>query len=170
MLSTQVGKQLGEAVLRRKGRFIVDPTRLLGRASITLNFMRLAIIGRQVARVSGLIGLVEHLAHEASHLAQRRWSDSFEQEYQAFVAASHVVHELGLQDSWGWAPDLWALPLEDAAHRIQWLFPDHPLYGQSGSIPLRQKRGWQAVGPMLRQAWALVRYAVSGDGPCDIRP
>jgi len=155
MLSTQVGKELGEAVRHRHGRFIVDPTPLLGRASITLNFLRLAVIGAEVTRGEQFISLVESVAHEAAHLAQGYWSDSFEQEYRAFVSAARVLHELGCQDSFGWAPDLWELPLEEAAQRIQRLFPDHPLYGQQAMIPLKQKRGWQALWPLLKQAWAL---------------
>jgi len=161
MLSTQVGKELGNAVRRCHGRFIVDPTPLLGRASITFNFLRLAVIGAEAARGDQLISLVESVAHEASHLAQGYWSDSFEQEYRAFVSATRVLHELGYQDGFGWTPDLWDLPLETAAQRIQQLFPDHPLYGQKAVIPLEQKRGWRAIWPMLKQAWTLVRSVPS---------
>jgi hypothetical protein len=157
MLSTQVGKELGEAVRRRHGRFIVDPTSLLGGSSITFNFLRLAVIGAEVARGDDSLSLVESVAHEASHLAQGHWSDSFEQEYRAFVDAAQVLHELGYRDGFGWTPDLWELPLEEAARRIQQLFPDHPLYGQRGVIPLEQKRGCRAVWPLLKQAWALLR-------------
>jgi len=158
MLSTQTGKKLEEAV-RRRGRFIVDPTPLLGRAAITLNLLRLAVIGAEAVREGQLISLVESVAHEAAHLEQRYWSDSFEQEYRAFVAAARVLHELGYQDSFGWTPDLWDLPLEAAARRIQQLFPDHPLYGRRAVIPLEQRRGWRAAWPLLRQAWALLRSA-----------
>lgn len=157
MRSTQVGKELGKAVRRRRGRFIVDPTPLLGRASITFNFLRLTVIGPEVAGSDQLISLVESVAHEASHLAQGYWSDSFEQEYRAFVDTARVLHELGYEDSLGWTPDLWGLPLEEAARRIQRLFPEHPLYGQRVVIPLEQKRGWRALWPLLKQAWALVR-------------
>jgi len=162
MLGTPTGEELAEAVRRRHGRFIVDPTHLLGSASITFNFLRLAVIGREVVRSGQLIPLVESVAHEASHLAQGHWSDSFEQEYRAFVSAARVLHELGYQDSFGWTPDLWDLPLEEAARRIQQLFPTHPLYGQRVAIPMEQPKSWRALWPMLRQAWALVRSAVTG--------
>lgn len=67
-----------------------------------------------------------------------------------------MLHELGYQDNLGWTPDLWDLLLEETAQRIQRLFPDHPLYGQKAEIPLEQKRGWRAMWPLLKQAWALV--------------
>ena len=166
MLSTQTGRELGEAVRRRHARFIVDPTSLLGEASITFNLLRLAVIGAEVVPScppeARPISLVQSMAHEASHLAQGYWSDSFEQEVRAFVSAAQVLHELGYQNSYGWTPDLWALPLETAAQRIQQLFPAHPLYGQRTAIPLEQKRGWRAFWPMLRQTWALVRSVLRG--------
>ena len=166
MLSTQTGRELGEAVRRRHGRFIVDPTSLLGGTSITFNFLRLAVIGAEVAQSDPhgvhFTNLVGSVAHEASHLAQGWWSDSFEQEYRAFVSAARVLHELGFQDSFGWAPDLWTLPLQAAAQRIQLLFPDHPLYGLKAAIPLEQKRGWRAIWPILKQVWALARSAITG--------
>ena len=162
MLTTEVGWELGQAVCRRRGRFIVDPTRLLGSASMTLNFLRLALIGHEVVAAGGLMSLVESVAHEASHLAQGYWSDSFEQEYKAFVSAAQVLHELGYRDSFGWTPDLWNLPLEEAARRIQELSPTHPLYGLHAVIPLRQRKGWQAVGPLFRQVWAVLWAAIRG--------
>lgn len=62
MLSTPAGKELGEAMRRRHSRFIVDPTPLLGRAYITLNILRLAVIGAEVARGEQFIRLVESVA------------------------------------------------------------------------------------------------------------
>ena len=162
MLTTQIGWELGRTASRRRARFMVDPTPLLGTACITFNVLRVAIIGAKMAESGRLIALVESLAHEAAHLAQAYWSDSFEQEYLAFVSAARVLHELGHQDSFSWTPDLWELPLEAAARRIQALFPDHPLYGQRAAIPLRQRRGRRAVWPLLRQLWALLRRAPSG--------
>jgi hypothetical protein len=162
VLSTPTGRELVEAVRRRHGRFIVDPTSLLDGASITLNVLRLAVIGADVVRAGQFVTLVESVAHEAAHLAQGYWTDSFEQEYRAFVSAARVLHELDYQDSFGWTPDLWELPLEIAAQRIQRLFPDHPLYGQRAAIPLEQRTGWWALGPIIRQAWALARSAIMG--------
>jgi hypothetical protein len=162
MLRTKTGRVLGEAVRRHHGRFIVDPTSLLDGASITFNILRLAVIGSDVVRAGTTIALVASVAHEASHLAQGHWTDSFEQEYLAFVSAARVLDELGYQDSFGWTPDQWDLPLEAAAQRIQRLFPDHPLYGLNAVIPLAQKKGWRAVGPFVRQGWALLRSAFRG--------
>src|SRR4030042_1434067 len=86
MLATPRGQALGQAARRRRARFIVDPTPFLGRASITLNCLRLVIIGADVVRGDQTIRAVESVAHEATHLAQGYWSDSFAQEYQAFVS------------------------------------------------------------------------------------
>ena len=157
MMTTQMGQELGRAAWRRRGRFMVDPTPWLGTASITFNFLRVVIIGGEIVKGNQLISLVESIAHEASHLAQGYWSDSFQQEYQAFVSAACVLHELGYQDSFGWTPELWELPLEAAARRMQQLFPEHPLYGQRAVIPLEQKRGWRTLWPLFKQAWALAQ-------------
>ena len=112
--------------------------------------LRLAAIGADVVQSDQLITLAESVAHGASHLAQGCSSDSFEQEYRAFVSAARVLHEVGYRDSFGWTPGLWELPLKATARRIQQHFPDHPLYGQQALMPLEQRRGLRALWPLLK--------------------
>ncbi len=92
---------------------------------MTVNLFRLVLIGRETLQDKP--ALINSLAHEATHIEQKYVSDSFEQEYTAFVTAARVMKELGLPDSFGWdTPELQNLSPEQAAQRIMAMFPDPP--------------------------------------------
>ena len=125
---------------------------------MTINLLRLVLIGRETLQHRST--LISSLAHEASHIEQRHISDSFEQEYRAFITAAQVMRELNLQDPFGWdAPDLQSLSPEQAARKIMEMFPDHPLYGMNPTIPVYQNRGLRGFIKLIRQAWALLKAA-----------
>jgi hypothetical protein len=156
MMSTATGRRLAESLARRRARYILDPTGRLGRSSMTVNLVRVILIGKQALQDKHL--LINSLAHEASHIEQKYISDSFEQEYKAFVTAARVMTELGLEDSFGWdAPQLQSLSPEQAAGKIMEISPDHPLYGTNPAIPVYQVRGLRGLIELVRQAWALLR-------------
>ena len=156
MLSTATGRRLVESSAQRRARHILDPTGKLGRNAMSVNLLRLAIIGTDV--LDNMPRLISILAHEASHIEQKHISDSFEQEYAAFVTAARVMAELGLPDPFGWdAPELQNLLPEQAARRIMESYPDHPLYGMNPAIPVYQVRGARGVIELVKQAWTLLR-------------
>ena len=134
MMSTATGSRLAESSARRRARYILDPTGKLGGSAMSINLLRLAVFGKDT--LGNTPWLINCLAHEASHIEQESISDSFEQEYEAFVTAARVMTELGLPDSFGWdAPELQSLSPEQAADRIMELFPHHPLYGMNPPSP-----------------------------------
>ena len=158
MMSTATGCRLAESSARRRARYILDPTGKLGRGSMTVNLVRLVVIGKDT--LDNTPRLINSLAHEATHIEQKYVSDSFEQEYVAFVTAAQVMTELGLPDPWGWdAPQLQSLSPEEAARKIMELYPDHPLYGTNPAIPVYQVRGLKGLIELAKQAWALLRAA-----------
>jgi len=158
MISTGTGRRLAESSARRRARYILDPTGKLGSGSMTVNLLRLVLIGKDA--LQSRPALINSLAHEASHIEQKYISDSFEQEYVAFVTAAHVMTELGLPDPWGWdAPELQNLSPEEAAGKIMEMFPNHPLYGTNPEIPVYQVRGVRGLIELAKQAWALLRAA-----------
>lgn len=158
MMSTATGRRLAESLAQRKARFILDPTGKLGRSSMTINLLRLVIIGREALQDKFL--LINSLAHEASHVEQKYISDSFEQEHTAFVTASQVMAELGLPDSFGWDfSQLQNISPEQATGKIKELFPAHPLYGVNSAIPVHQVRGLRGLIELAKQAWALLKAA-----------
>lgn len=158
MVSTATGCRLAESSVRRRVRYILDPTGKLGSSAMSVNLLRLAIIGKDV--LANTSWLINSLAHEASHIEQKYISDSFEQEYVAFTTAARVMTELDLPDSFGWdAPELQGLPPEEAARKIMELFPDHPLYGMNPVVPVYQVRGPRGLIELAKQAWALLRAA-----------
>jgi len=159
MMSTATGRRLAESSVQRRARYILDPTGKLGRHAMSVNLLRLAIIGRD--SLDNTPRLINILAHEASHIEQKHISDSFEQEYTAFVTAARVVTELGLPDPSGWdAPELQNLSPEQAARKIMELYPDQPLYGMNPAIPVYQARGLRGLIELAKQAWALLRAAI----------
>jgi len=156
MMSTATGRRLAESSVRRRARYILDPTGKLGWGSMTVNLLRLVVIGKETLQDKPT--LVNSLAHEASHIEQKYISDSFEQEYVAFTTAARVMTELNLPDSFGWdAPELQGLSPEEAARKIMELFPDHPLYGMNPVIPVYQVRGPRGLIELAKQTWALLR-------------
>jgi hypothetical protein len=158
MMRTATGSRLAESSARRRARYILDPTGKLGGSAMTINLLRLVLIGKDA--LGNTPWLIDSLAHEASHIEQKYISDSFEQEYVAFVTAARVMTELGLKDPWGWdAPELQNLSPEQAAQKIMEMFPDHPLYGMNPVIPMYQVRGLRSVIELVKQAWALLRAA-----------
>ena len=158
MMSTATGSRLAESSARRRARYILDPTGKLGGSAMSINLLKLAIIGKDA--LDNTPWLLNCLAHEASHIEQKYISDSFEQEYTAFVTAAQVMTELGLPDPWGWdAPELQNLPPEQAAQKIMEMFPDHPLYGMNPAIPVYQVRGLRGLIELAKQGWALLRAA-----------
>ncbi len=158
MMSSPTGRRLADSCAQRGTRFVVDPSGKLGRSSMTINLLRLVIIGREALQHRPT--LINSLAHEASHIEQRHVSDSFEQEYRAFVTAAQVMRELNLQDPSGWdAPELQNLSPEQAARKIMEMFPDHPLYGMNSTIPVYQVRGPRGFIELIKQAWALLKAA-----------
>ena len=158
MASTATGSRLAESSVARRARYILDPTGKLGWGSMTVNLVRLVLIGRETLQHSPT--LINSLAHEASHIEQKYISDSFEQEYEAFVTAARVMTELGLPDSFGWdAPEFQSLSPEQAAQKIMEMFPDHPLYGMAPAIPVYQVRGLRGLIELAKQTWALLRAA-----------
>jgi hypothetical protein len=158
MMSTATGHRLAESSAQRRARYILDPTGKLGWGSMTVNLFRLVLIGRET--LQNRPALINSLAHETSHIEQKYISDSFEQEYTAFVTAAQVMTELGLPDSFGWdAPELQSLSPEQAAHKIMEMFPDHPLYGMEPTIPVYQVRGLRGFIELAKQAWALLKAA-----------
>jgi hypothetical protein len=158
MVSTATGSRLAESSARRRARYILDPTSKLGGSAMSINLLRLAIIGRDA--LGNPPWLTNCLAHEASHIEQKYISDSFEQEYTAFVTAAQVMTELGLKDPSDWdAPQLQNLSPEQAAHKIMERYPTHPLYGMNPAIPVYQVRGLRGFIELARQAWALLRAA-----------
>ena len=158
MMNTGIGRRLAESSAQRRARYILDPTGKLGWGSMTVNLARLVVIGKETLQHRPAI--INSLAHEASHIEQKYISDSFEQEYEAFVTAARVMTELGLEDSFGWhAPELQSLSTEQAARKIMEMFPDHPLYGTNPAIPVYQVRGLRGCIELTKQAWALLRAA-----------
>ena len=81
MVSTATGSRLAESSARRRARYILDPTGKLGGSAMSINLLRLAIIGKDA--LGNKPWLINCLAHEASHIEQKYISDSFEQEYVA---------------------------------------------------------------------------------------
>lgn len=158
MMSTPTGRRLAESSARRRARYILDPTGKLGGASMTVNLVRLVVIGK--GSLGNKTWIINSLAHEATHIEQKYISDSFEQEYVAFTTAAQVMTELGLSDPWGWdAPQLQNLSPEEAARQIMEFYPDHPLYGVNPAIPVYQVRGMRGLIELAKQAWALLRAA-----------
>jgi hypothetical protein len=158
MMSTATGSRLAESSARRRARYILDPTGKLGGASMTVNLVRLVVIGK--GSLNNTPWLINSLAHEATHIEQKYISDSSEQEYVSFTTAARVMKELGLPDPWGWdAPELQSLPPEQAAHKIMEMFPTHPLYGMNPAIPVYQVRGLRGLIELAKQGWALLRAA-----------
>ena len=158
MMSTATGSRLAESSARRRARYILDPTGKLGSSAMSINLLRLAIIGKDA--LGNKPWLINCLAHEASHIEQKYISDSFEQEYVAFTTAAQVMTELGLPDPWGWdAPALQSLSPEEAARQIMEFYPNHPLYGMNPAIPVYQVRGLRGFVELAKQAWALLRAA-----------
>jgi len=158
MMNTATGRRLAESSARRRARYMLDPTGKLGWDSMTVNLVRLVLIGRETLQHKP--ALIKSLAHEASHIEQEYISDSFEQEYTAFVTAAQVMTELGLPDSFGWhALELQSLSPEQAARKIMGFYPDHPLYGMNPAIPVYQVRGLRGFVELTNQAWALLRAA-----------
>ena len=158
MMSTATGSRLAESSAQRRARYILDPTGKLGGSAMSINLLKLAIIGK--GALDNTPWLLNCLAHEASHIEQKYISDSFEQEYTAFVTAAQVMSEIGLPDPWGWdAPELQNLPPEQAAQKIMEMFPDHPLYGMNPAIPVYQVRGLRGLIELAKQGWALLRAA-----------
>jgi hypothetical protein len=156
MTSTATGRRLAESSARRRARYMLDPTGKLGWGSMTVNLVRLVLIGRETLQHKP--ALINSLAHEASHIEQKFISDSFEQEYTAFVTAAQVMTELGLPDSFGWHTlELQSLSPEQAARKIMEMFPNHPLYGSEPTIPVYQVRGLRELIELVKQAWALLR-------------
>ena len=158
MMRTATGRRLAESSMQRRARHILDPTGRLGRNAMSVNLLRLAVIGKD--SLNNIPRLISILAHEASHIEQKYISDSFEQEYTAFVTAAQVMTELGLKDPSGWdAPELQSLSPEQAARKIMELYPDHPLYGMNPAIPVYQVRGARGLIELAKQAWALLKAA-----------
>jgi len=137
---------------------MLDPTGKLGWGSMTVNLVRLVLIGRETLQHKP--ALIKSLAHEASYIEQEYIADSFEQEYTALVTAAHVMTEHGLPDSFGWhALEPQSLSPEQAARKIMEMFPDHPLYGIEPTIPVYQVRGPRGFIELAKQAWALLKAA-----------
>jgi hypothetical protein len=158
MMSTATGSRLAESSARRRARYILDPTGKLDESAMSINLLRLAIIGKDA--LGNAPWLINCLAHEASHIEQKYISDSFEQEYKAFVTAAQVMTELGLKDPSGWdAPELQRLSPEQAARKIMEKYPTHPLYGMNPAIPVYQVRGPKGLIELVKQAWALLKAA-----------
>ena len=158
MMSTATGSRLAESSARRRARYILDPTGKLGSSAMSINLLRLAIIGKDA--LGNTPWLINSLAHEATHIEQKYISDSFEQEYVAFSTAAQVMTELGLEDPSGWdAPERQGLSPEEAARQIMELYPKHPLYGMNPAIPVYQVRGLKGLVELAKQAWALLRAA-----------
>ena len=158
VMSTATGSRLAQSSARRRARYILDPTGKLGGSAMSINLLRLAIIGKDA--LGNKPWLINCLAHEASHIEQKYISDSFEQEYVAFTTAAQVMTGLGLPDPWGWdAPELQGLSPEEAARQIMEFYPNHPLYGMNPAIPVYQIRGARSLIELVKQAWALIRAA-----------
>lgn len=158
MMSTATGSRLAESSARRRARYILDPTGKLGSSAMSINLLKLVIIGKDA--LDNAPWLINSLAHEATHIEQKYISDSFEQEYVSFTTAARVMTELGLPDPWGWdAPELQNLPPEEAARQIMALYPDHPLYGMDPAIPVYQVRGFRGLIELAKQGWALLKAA-----------
>ena len=158
MMSTATGSRLAESSARRRARYILDPTGKLGSSAMSINLLRLAIIGK--GALDNKPWLINSLAHEASHIEQKYISDSFQQEHTAFVTAAQVMTELGLKDPSGWdAPERQGLSPDEAARQIMELYPKHPLYGMNPAIPVYQVRGLRGFVELVKQAWALLRAA-----------
>jgi len=158
MVSTETGHRLAESSVRRRARYILDPTGKLGGSAMSVNLLRLAVIGKD--SLNDTPSLINSLAHEATHIEQKYISDSFEQEYVAFVTAARVMTEVGLRDPFGRkAPELQGLSPEEGARKIMGFFPDHPLYGMNPVIPVYQVLGLRGLIELAKQAWALFRAA-----------
>jgi len=158
MMSTATGSRLAESSARRRARYILDPTGKLGSSAMSINLLRLAVIGRD--SLQNKPWLINSLAHEATHIEQEYISDSFEQEYMAFTTAAQVMTELGLPDPWGWdAPALQSLSPEEAARQIMEFYSNHPLYGMNPAIPVYQVQGARGLIELVKQGWALLGAA-----------
>jgi len=75
MMGTPTGRRLAESSARRRARYILDPTGKLGWGSMTVNLVRLVLIGRETLQHRPT--LINSLAHEASHIEQKYIWDSF---------------------------------------------------------------------------------------------
>jgi hypothetical protein len=158
MIGTPTGSRLAQSSAQRRARYILDFTGKLGSSAMSINLLKLVVIGRDA--LDNTPWLINSLAHEATHIEQKYVSDSFEQEYMSFTTAARVMIELGLPDPWGWdAPELQNLPPEEAARQIMAFYPDHPLYGTDPAIPVYQVRGFRGLIELAKQGWALLKAA-----------
>ncbi|MCK4450982.1 MAG: hypothetical protein KAX26_10350, partial [Anaerolineae bacterium] len=66
MMSTATGSRLAESSARRRARYILDPTGKLGSSAMSINLLRLAIIGKDA--LGNTPWLINSLAHEATHI------------------------------------------------------------------------------------------------------
>jgi hypothetical protein len=158
MMGTPTGSRLAQSSAQRRARYILDFTGKLGSSAMSINLLKLVVIGRDA--LDNVPWLINSLAHEATHIEQKYVSDSFEQEYASFTTAARVMTELGLPDPWGWdAPDLQNLSPQEAARQIMAFYPDHPLYGTDPAIPVYQVRGFRGLIELAKQGWALLKAA-----------
>ena len=125
MMSTATGSRLAESSAQRRARYILDPTGKLGSSAMSINLLRLAIIGKDA--LGNTPWLINSLAHEATHIEQKYISDSFEQEYVAFTTAAQVMTELGLEDPSGWdAPERQGLSPEERRRKVREMVENGP--------------------------------------------
>lgn len=169
--STESGRSDHEASRDRRAGYKVS--NIVSRAGFTVNALRTVFIARDLMTSSPKETIVEILAHEASHVEQGFWSDSLEQEVQAFVRAAEVMEELKENrkvkrgDEGGWLPPPRTKEEQKAAeNKVLSMQSNAPLYGM---IPRKQKTGWaDDKREMVRQAVCLGLYMLRLSRRCII--
>lgn len=149
--STESGRLGHEASRKRRAGYKVAG--FLSKAGFTVNAINTVFIASDVnfKAVCNLAGLV---AHEASHIEQRWWSDSLMQEVKAYKSGARVLKELKERgearcgDEGNWID----LDEEEAKDEVLKLESQAPIYGM---IPRNQKTGLADKAEMMRQGVCL---------------
>jgi hypothetical protein len=136
-----------------EARVAYKVTGLISQAGFTVNALKTVFIALDLLPSDGGI-LAEIVAHEASHVDQRCWSDSLQQEAQAYATAARVMVELNRRGELKWRDRECWLKLDEqiAEDKVRDRQAAAPLYGM---IPRKQVGGWKDKVEFVRQAACL---------------
>jgi hypothetical protein len=137
----------------RDKRVSYKVSNIVSQAGFTVNALRMVFIAQDLMPLDKNSNLV---AHEASHVEQGFWSDSLEQEVEAYRTAAEVMKELKERgdidvedaDPGGWS----RLSQKAAEDKVRDMKSLAPLYGM---IPRKQKRGGADRRELIRQGVCL---------------
>ncbi len=142
---TKWGKPCHEASRDKRVGYMVS--NIVSQAGFTVNALRTVFIAEDLMSSKEDL-LVELVAHEASHVEQRFWSDSLQQEAEAYKTAAEVMKELDHEDTGGWL----SLSQQEAEDKVRDMQSLAPLYGM---IPRKQRKGLADKKETLRQGVCL---------------